>query len=402
MESDFFQLYSAEADFVYALCFALEGDVEVAERLFAEVWKAAYQSFPEPGEPVVVLGRHLSSAFRRGARGPGGAAEGDKPTFSVAVGSLAPEYRLPLLLKDGHGLSYEQIAAALDIPQPTVRARVARGRTLLGSRLGLKAASTPLDEELLSAYLDRQLEVSEALAVEGLLRDDAAWRDRLEQFRANASALRQLPKGKPSARTRDIVFRSVTESFALGAERRRVPRYKRRWMLLAAFAVPCLLTLLYLQNPTRDSRLYLRPDGLLPRAGRSGPKTALAGSHSWVSPRLWGRREAAGDSSLSYQVDAGEGVQAIVRAEVVYDFDGDGEPDRIERYEPSVLDQRAGWQRCRPKLETATGDFADFRGGSVTVSLESSLGEALPLELSGSAGELVLPYRRLDEGDATL
>jgi RNA polymerase sigma-70 factor (ECF subfamily) len=48
-----------------------------------------------------------------------------------AVESLPPHYRLPLVLREWHDLSYEEIAAVLGIPVGTVRSRLHAGREAL-------------------------------------------------------------------------------------------------------------------------------------------------------------------------------------------------------------------------------------------------------------------------------
>lgn len=252
-----------------------------------------------------------------------------------------------------------------------------------------------VDDELLSAYLDGELEHRERAAVEALLQNEAAWRRRFEAFRADSEALRQLAQPSLPSQVRDVVYRAVTESFAMGAERRRVPRFKRRWMMLAAFTVPCLLTLFYLQNPNRDSRLYLRGDQLILRAGRSGQKSRMEKDMVWTSPPLWGALQEHGVSSLSFQVDAGTGTGESLQARVLYDFDGDGQVDRLEEYEAVSLDHSQGWERFTPRLLRAKGEFREFLGGNVVVQLASRDGKPTSLELSGTPGELVLPYRHL-------
>ena len=51
------------------------------------------------------------------------------------LGQLAPEYRVPVVLKDVVGFRYEEIAEALDIPMGTVRSRIHHGRAQLRSAL---------------------------------------------------------------------------------------------------------------------------------------------------------------------------------------------------------------------------------------------------------------------------
>jgi RNA polymerase sigma-70 factor (ECF subfamily) len=52
-----------------------------------------------------------------------------------ALASLPEEYRLAVVLSDIEGLSYQEIADALEVPVGTVRSRLARGRSLLRNLL---------------------------------------------------------------------------------------------------------------------------------------------------------------------------------------------------------------------------------------------------------------------------
>lgn len=53
----------------------------------------------------------------------------------AAVGRLKPELRLPILLRYVEGLSYQEIAEALDCPTGTVAARLHRGHQILAKKL---------------------------------------------------------------------------------------------------------------------------------------------------------------------------------------------------------------------------------------------------------------------------
>ena len=52
-----------------------------------------------------------------------------------ALQSIAEEYRQPLVLREIDGMSYDEIASALDIPVGTVRSRIFRARQELTGRL---------------------------------------------------------------------------------------------------------------------------------------------------------------------------------------------------------------------------------------------------------------------------
>jgi RNA polymerase sigma-70 factor (ECF subfamily) len=55
--------------------------------------------------------------------------------FERAVDALPAVYRMVVVMADVDGLSYGEIAAALDVPIGTVRSRLARGRSLLQKAL---------------------------------------------------------------------------------------------------------------------------------------------------------------------------------------------------------------------------------------------------------------------------
>ena len=56
-----------------------------------------------------------------------------------ALASLSPEFRAAVVLCDIEGLSYEEIAATLDIKLGTVRSRIHRGRAQLREALAHRA-----------------------------------------------------------------------------------------------------------------------------------------------------------------------------------------------------------------------------------------------------------------------
>ncbi len=46
----------------------------------------------------------------------------------IALDALKPKYRIPVILKDMEGLSYDEIQEVMDLPMGTLRIRVHRGR----------------------------------------------------------------------------------------------------------------------------------------------------------------------------------------------------------------------------------------------------------------------------------
>jgi len=55
--------------------------------------------------------------------------------LGLAIATIPEKYRLSLLLRDGEGLPYEEIAQVLGIPGGTVRSRINRARSMLKRKL---------------------------------------------------------------------------------------------------------------------------------------------------------------------------------------------------------------------------------------------------------------------------
>ena len=83
---------------------------------------------PQPGPELLALSRERVHAIE------------------VALGRLSPDHRAVILMRDLSGLSYEDIAASLELPIGTVRSRLARARS------GLQAELLSLDPNILEAF----------------------------------------------------------------------------------------------------------------------------------------------------------------------------------------------------------------------------------------------------------
>jgi RNA polymerase sigma-70 factor (ECF subfamily) len=59
----------------------------------------------------------------------------DVATVRRALAKLSPTYREPIVLRDLHELSYEEIARRLQLPEGTVKSRINRGRKELAKHL---------------------------------------------------------------------------------------------------------------------------------------------------------------------------------------------------------------------------------------------------------------------------
>lgn len=61
--------------------------------------------------------------------------------IDAALAALLPEFRLAVVLRDLCDLSYEEIAAVVEVPVGTVRSRIAHGRGVLADLLGNDSGS---------------------------------------------------------------------------------------------------------------------------------------------------------------------------------------------------------------------------------------------------------------------
>ena len=52
-----------------------------------------------------------------------------------AIASLAPDYRMVIILRDIQGLSYKEISSVVGVPLETVKTRIFRGRSMLRDKL---------------------------------------------------------------------------------------------------------------------------------------------------------------------------------------------------------------------------------------------------------------------------
>jgi RNA polymerase sigma-70 factor (ECF subfamily) len=88
---------------------------------------------PEPVEPD----DPAATAPRGNTPSPDAAeAVATRADVDAALATLAPEFRVAVVLRDLCGLSYEEIAEVVGVPPGTVRSRISRGRAALVPLLG--------------------------------------------------------------------------------------------------------------------------------------------------------------------------------------------------------------------------------------------------------------------------
>jgi RNA polymerase sigma factor (sigma-70 family) len=154
------------ADRVYRLAYRLSGNRADAEDLTQETFVRVFKSLAEytPGTFEGWLHRITTNLFldmarRRqrirfdalpedaGDRLPSGDAGPEQaynqnhldPEIQAALDELPPDFRAAVVLCDLEQLSYEEIAATLNVKVGTVRSRIHRGRVLLREALAHRA-----------------------------------------------------------------------------------------------------------------------------------------------------------------------------------------------------------------------------------------------------------------------
>jgi RNA polymerase sigma-70 factor (ECF subfamily) len=158
-------LVSDHSPRVYRLAFRLTGNPYDAEDLTQEVFVRAFRALPtfSPGNVPAWLHRITTNLFLDQARrrtrirfdplgnDEVGASPLDlapeshvtsgmfDPDVEEALQSLPPDFRVAVVLCDIEGLSYEEIADALDTKVGTIRSRIHRGRTMLRRALAHRA-----------------------------------------------------------------------------------------------------------------------------------------------------------------------------------------------------------------------------------------------------------------------
>ena len=141
---------------LYAAAYRMTSNAADAEDLVQETMLRAYRAFDRfaPGTNAkawlyTILERVRTDAFRKAGRRPSTVElEDDGPAVAgrqdallqgrdleKVLGALPENFRLAVLLRDVEELSYEEIAAALQIPLGTVMSRIHRGRALLREAL---------------------------------------------------------------------------------------------------------------------------------------------------------------------------------------------------------------------------------------------------------------------------
>jgi RNA polymerase sigma-70 factor (ECF subfamily) len=158
-ESAFEGIFGRYQDNIFGLCLTVTGDYERAQDAAQETFLRAYANLAKVRSPER-LGHWLRkiavnvcrAEMKASARRPVLTAEGDMEGFGLGVcegttqdsmrdalvqqvlGSLKPEYRLVLVLREVQGLSYQEIAEVTGCSLTLVKVRLHRARKAFAQR----------------------------------------------------------------------------------------------------------------------------------------------------------------------------------------------------------------------------------------------------------------------------
>ena len=171
------ELVEEHADSVYRLAFRLSGNQQDAEDLTQETFMRVFRNLKsyKPGTFEGWLHRITTNLFLDMARHrakirmealpedyervPGTEMTPEQvysvanldPALQEALDELSPDFRVPVVLCDVVGMSYEEIGKTLGVKMGTVRSRIHRGRSQLRDSLEAKAQTNEGARELIRA-----------------------------------------------------------------------------------------------------------------------------------------------------------------------------------------------------------------------------------------------------------
>ncbi len=127
----FSELYDRRADYVFYMCSRLEMDEDAAFHLNQDVWRRVYRQIPQlrgSKEEHWLCSKIIDSHRKYHSRVGERSTMGSGTILEQALMGLALEDRWPLVLKEFAGFSYTEIGDILNVPEGTVKARIARAR----------------------------------------------------------------------------------------------------------------------------------------------------------------------------------------------------------------------------------------------------------------------------------
>ena len=171
------ELVEEHADSVYRLAFRLSGNQQDAEDLTQETFMRVFRNLKsyKPGTFEGWLHRITTNLFLDMARHrakirlealpedyervPGTEMTPEQvysvanldPALQEALDELSPDFRVPVVLCDVVGMSYEEIGKTLGVKMGTVRSRIHRGRSQLRDSLEAKALTNEGARDLIRA-----------------------------------------------------------------------------------------------------------------------------------------------------------------------------------------------------------------------------------------------------------
>lgn len=99
-----------------------------------------------------------------------------------------------------------------------------------------------------------------------------------------------------------------------------------------------------------------------------------------------------GGIAFDFPLDAGNSIGNATQTKISFDFDGDGDVDRSETYNYFATNDIAGWESYSQnrQMAAASGSYADFTGGSVTMEIWNAFGGGDVQLMAGAS--VTVPY----------
>jgi len=190
--------------------------------------------------------------------------------------------------------------------------------------------NNPLDDELLSAYVDGQLSDEERQAVERRLEHDADARQLLAELRVLSTTLRGLPDEEIGADLRDGVFQQAEREMLLGSGAQPATdldlakpnlSVPRRWIWTATAVAAALLLTLFLPStepedrPVAKAKRQLKTDAerLKQPTAAQAPEFRALQDESGAREEVSAQEAAEVPAEMSVVEESGESTDSVQR-----------------------------------------------------------------------------------------
>ncbi len=254
-------------------------------------------------------------------------------------------------------------------------------------------------QELLSGHLDGELNESETVEVETLLRESPEARALWDSYRSQGQALAALPGlVAPGELLRTTKARLKEPS---PVHPQRAPRSSWVWLLGSLAACFAFLFLADLMEAGRDRVFYLTSAGIVAERPDGVEMVTLSSENDHRLVLLtppFRAKVTSGTARVTWSADAGAVERQAMRVRLYLDLDGDEEYDLVEESMAVELDDREGFETLAVSfpLEGLWDDHGDCRA-KVELSCETSSDQGIEVNLHPDRSQVILPLARFEE-----